>query len=179
MRNLYNSAGEAEVGRVLWRPTRASRTNTKKKSPFHQGDWSAKVRSQEIPGVTAKFGLGIQNETGWRLTEFCHENTLVIENTLFQQKRWLYYTWTSLDGQQWNQIEAEDGEALYSQQKPRPRGNCGSDHQFLTAKFRLKLKKVWKTNDLNQIPYDYTVEVINRFKGLDLIECLKNYGGGS
>ena len=60
-------------------------------------------------------------------------------------------------------------------------GSCGSDHELLVAKFRLKLKKVGKTSrpfkyDLNQIPYDYTVEVTNRFKGLDLIECLKNYG---
>ena len=59
--------------------------------------------------------------------------------------------------------------------------NYGSDHELLIAKFRLKLKKVGKTTrplryDLNQIPYDYTVEVTNRFKGLDLIECLKNYG---
>ena len=59
--------------------------------------------------------------------------------------------------------------------------DCGSDHELLIAKFRLKLKKVGKTTgpfryDLNQIPYDYTVEIINRFKGLDLIECLKNYG---
>ena len=59
--------------------------------------------------------------------------------------------------------------------------DCGSDHEFLTAKFRLKLKKVGKTTrpfryDLNKIPYDYTEEVRNRFKGLDLIEHLKNYG---
>ena len=59
--------------------------------------------------------------------------------------------------------------------------DCGSDHELLIAKFRLKLKKVGKTNrpfryDLNQIPYTYTVEVTNRFKGLDLLECLKNYG---
>ena len=62
-----------------------------------------------------------------------------------------------------------------------PGADCGSDHELLIAKFRLKLKKVGKTTrpfryDLNQIPYDYTVEVTNRFKGLDLIECLKNYG---
>ena len=71
---------------------------------------------------------------------------------------------------------AKDGEALYSQQK-RPGAYCGSDHELLIAKFRLKLKKVGKTTrpfryDQNQIPYDYTVEVRNRFKGLDLIDRL-------
>ena len=76
---------------------------------------------------------------------------------------------------------AKDGEALYSQQKKRPGADYGSDHELLIAKFRLKLKKVGKTTrpfryDLNQIPYDYTVEVRNRFKGLDLIEYLMNYG---
>ena len=65
--------------------------------------------------------------------------------------------------------------------KTRLRADCGSDHELLIAKFRLKWKKEGKTtrplrNDLNQIPYDYTVEVRNRFKGLDFIECLKNYG---
>ena len=65
--------------------------------------------------------------------------------------------------------------------KTRLRADCGSDHELLIAKFRLKLTKVGKTTrpfryDLNQIPYDYTVEVRNRFKGLDLIECLINYG---
>ena len=65
--------------------------------------------------------------------------------------------------------------------KTRPGADCGSDHELLIAKFRLKLKKVGKTTrpfryDLNQIPYDYTVEVTNSFKGLDLIEYLKNYG---
>ena len=63
------------------------------------GDWNAKVGSQEIPGVTGKFGLGVQNEAGKRITEFCQENTLVIANTLFQQYRRRFYTWTLLDGQ--------------------------------------------------------------------------------
>ena len=75
---------------------------------------------------------------------------------------------------------AEDGEAIQSA-KIRLGADCGSDHELLTAKFRLKLKKVGKTTrpfryDLNQIPYDYTVELRNRFKGLDLTECLKNCG---
>ena len=72
-------------------------------------------------------------------------------------------------------------EKFYTGRKTRQGADCGSDHELLIAKFRLKLKKVRKTtrpfrNDLNQIPYDYTVEVTNRFKGLDMIECLKNYG---
>ena len=75
---------------------------------------------------------------------------------------------------------ANDGKCLYNQQK-KDVELTGSGHQLLTAKFKLKLKKVGKTTrpfryDLNQIPYDYTVEVMNRFKGLDLVKCLKNYG---
>ena len=75
---------------------------------------------------------------------------------------------------------AKDEEALHSQKK-QDRADCGTDHELLIAKFRLKLKKVEETNrpfnyDLNQIPFEYTVEVRNRFKGLDLIECLMNYG---
>ena len=66
---------------------------------FIIGDWSAKVGSQEIPGVTGKFGLGVQNEAGQRLTEFCQENQLVISNTLFQHHKRRLYTWTSPDGQ--------------------------------------------------------------------------------
>ena len=72
-------------------------------------------------------------------------------------------------------------EKLYTVSKNKTRNDCGSGHEFLIAKFRLKLKKVEKTPrplryDLNQTPYDYTVEVRNRFKGLDLIECLINSG---
>ena len=71
-------------------------------------------------------------------------------------------------------------EKLYTVSKNKTR-SCGSDHELLIAKFRLKLRRVEKAirafrYDLNQIPYDYTVEVTNRFKALDLIECLKNYG---
>ena len=66
---------------------------------FIIGEWNAKVGSQEIPGVIGKFGLGIQNESGQRLTEFCQENTLVIANTFFQQHKRRLYTWTSPDNQ--------------------------------------------------------------------------------
>ena len=156
----------------------------KKDVLFIIGDWNAKVESQEIPGVTGKFGLGVQNETGQRIIEFCQENALVIANTLFQQHKRRLYTWTSPDGQYRNQIDyilcSQKWRSSIQSAKTRPGADCDSDHELL-AKFRHKLKKVGKTTspfryDLNQIPYDYTVEVRNRFKGLDLIECLMNYG---
>ena len=75
----------------------------KKDVLFITGDWNAKVGSQETPGVTGKFGLGIQNEAGQRLVEFCQENALVIANTLFQQHKRKLYTWTSPDGHHQNQ----------------------------------------------------------------------------
>ena len=70
----------------------------KKDVLFIIGDWNAKVGSQETPGVAGKFGLGVQNEAGQRLTDFCQENTLVIANTLFQHHKRRLYTWTSPDG---------------------------------------------------------------------------------
>ena len=105
---------------VLRKPTRPFRANTQKDVLFIRGDWNAKVGSQETPGVTGKFGLGIWNEAGQRVIEFCQENALVIANTLFQQHKRRLYTWTSPDGQYRNQImffAAKDGEALYNQQK--------------------------------------------------------------
>ena len=111
--------------------------------------------------------------------EFCQENALVIANTLFQQHKRRLYTWTSPDGQYQNQTDYN----LCSQRwrsskqfaKTRLGADCGSDHELLITIFRLKLKKVGETTrpfqyDLNQIPYDYSVEVRNRFKGLDLID---------
>ena len=76
----------------------------KKDVLFIIGDWNAKVGSQETPGVTGEFGLGIRNEAGQRLIEFCQENALVIANSLFQQHKRRLYTWTSPDGQHLNQI---------------------------------------------------------------------------
>ena len=72
---------------------------TTRKVRFIIGDWNAKVGSQETPGVTGKFGLGVQNEPGQGLIEFCQENALVIANTLFLQQKRRLYTWTSTDGQ--------------------------------------------------------------------------------
>ena len=71
----------------------------KKDALYIIGDWNAKVGSQEIPGARGKFGLGVQNEIGQRLIEFCQENVLVIANTLFQQHKRRLYTWISPDGQ--------------------------------------------------------------------------------
>ena len=85
------------------------------------GDWNAKVGSQEIPEVTGKFGLRLQNEAGQRLTEFCQENTLVIVSNLFQQHKRSLYTWThQMVSTKMRLIiffAVKDGEALYSQQK--------------------------------------------------------------
>ena len=78
---------------------------SKKDVLFIIGNWYAKVGSQETPGVTGKFGLGVGNEAGQRLIEFCQENTLVIANTLFQQHKRRLYTWTSPDGQHRNQTD--------------------------------------------------------------------------
>ena len=93
----------------------------KKDVLFIIGDWNEKVGSQETPGVTGKFGLGIRNEAGQRLREICQENALVIANTLFQHHKRRLYTWTSPDGQHEIRLimffAAKDGEALYSQQK--------------------------------------------------------------
>ena len=137
-------------------------------------DWNAKVGSQEIPGVTGKFGLGVQNEASKVLPrEHTGHRKHILPPTQKKILRTDIIRWSipksdyTLCRQRWrNSIQPT---------KTRRGADCGSDHELLTAKFRLKLKKVGGTirpfrYDLNQIPYDYTVEVTNRFKGLDLIE---------
>ena len=127
--------------------------------------------------MAGKFGLGVQNEAGQRLIEFCKKNALAIANTHFQQHKRRLYMWTSPDDQHRNQIDyilcSQRLRSSIQSAKTRPGADCGSDHKLLFAKFRLKLKKVGKTTrpfryDLNQIPYGYIVEVRSRFKGLDL-----------
>ena len=115
---------------------------------FITGDWNAKVGNQEIPGVTGKFGLGVHNEAGQRLTGFGQENAQVIANTLFQQHKRILYVWTSPDGQYRNQIDyilcSQRWRSSIQSAKRRPGDDCGSDHQLLFRKFSLKLKKVGK-----------------------------------
>ena len=124
-----------------------------------QGTEECKNRKSRAHGITGKFDLRVQNEAGHSLIEFCWENALVIANTLFQQyKSWLY-TWTSPDSQYWNQIDyilcSWRWRSSIQSAKTRPGADCGSDHELLIVKLRLKLKKVGKTTrpfryDLNQ-----------------------------
>ena len=128
---------------------------------FIIGDSNAKVGSQEILEVTDKFDFGVQNEAEQRLRRI-----LPREHTS-HSKHPLPTTQEKICRQRWR--------SSIQSAKTRPGADCGSDHELLVAKFRLKLKKLEKTTrpfryDLNQIPYDYTVEVRNRFKGLDLID---------
>ena len=94
-----SNAEEAEVERFYEDLQDLLELTPKKDVLFTIGEWNAKVGSQEIPGVTGKFGLSIWNEAGQRLIEFCQENALVIANTLFQQHKRGLYTWTSPGGQ--------------------------------------------------------------------------------
>ena len=108
-------------------------------------DWNANVGSQETPGVTGKFGLGVQNEAGQRLIEFCQENTLLIANTLFQQHKRRLYTWTSPDGQHWNQTDyilcSQRWRSFIQSAKTRPGADCGSDHERLMPNSDLTWRK--------------------------------------
>ena len=116
---------------------------------FIIGDCNAKVGSQEIPGVTGKFSLGVQTKAWQRLTEFCQQNALVIAHTLFQQHKRRLYTWTSRVGQYRNQSDyilcSQRWRCSIHTVKTRSGADCGSDHVHLIAKFKLDLKKVGKT----------------------------------
>ena len=141
---------------VLRRPIRPSRTNSKKEILFIIGNWNAKVGNQEITGVTDKFGLGIKNEERQRLTEFCQQNGLVTASTLFQQHKRQLYAWKSSDGQYWNQIDYilcnRRWRSSTQSAKTTLGADCGSYHELLMGKFRLKLKRVGKTTRL--LKYD-------------------------
>ena len=145
--------------------TRPFRTNTQKRCPFQYRGLECKSRKSR--NTWGNRQIGMQNEAGQRLIEFCQENALVIANTLFQQHKRRLYTWTSPDGQHWNQTDhilcSQQWRSSIQSAKTRLGADCGSDHELLLAQFRLKLKKIGKTTrplryDLDQIPYDYTVE---------------------
>ena len=128
-----------------------------------------------------KFGLGVQNEAGQRPIEFFQESSLSQQTSSSNNTRedsthghLHIYTWWILKSD-WLYYLQSNTETLYTISKNWWGADCGSDHELLIAKFRLQLKKVGKATrpfryDLSQIPYDYTVEVGNRFKGLDLMD---------
>ena len=149
---VYASTSNAEEAEVEWFYEDLHdllELTPRKDVLFIMGAWNAKVGSQETPGVTGKFGLGVQNEAGQRVIEFCQEKALVIANTLFQQHKRKLYTCTSPDGQLQNQIDyilcSERWRSFIQSVKTRLGTDCGSVHELLIAKFRLKLKKVGKT----------------------------------
>ena len=140
----------------------------KKKSPFQYRGLERKSGKSRNTWTNRQFCLGVQNEAGQRLTEFCQENALVIANTLSQKHKRILYTWTPPDGKYQNQTDyiicSQRWKRSMQSVKTRLGTDCGSDHEHPIAKFRLILNKVGKTTrsfryDLNQIPYNYTVEV--------------------
>ena len=129
---LTSNAEEAEVERFYEDLQDLLVLTPQKDVLFIIGDWNAKVGSQETPGVTGKFGLGVQNEAGQRLIEFCQEKALVIANTLFQQHKRRLYTWTAPDGQYHNQIDyilcSQRWRSSIQSAKTRLGADCGSDY---------------------------------------------------
>ena len=160
---VYASMSNAEEAEVEWfyeDPQDLLELTPKKRCPFHYRGLECKKESQETPGVTGKFGLGIQNEPRQRLIEFCQKKALIIANSLFQKHKRRLYTWTSPDGQHWNQTDyilcSQRWRSSIQSAKRSLGVDYGSDHEFFIAKFRLKLKKVGKTirlfrYDINKI----------------------------
>ena len=164
---------------VLWRPIRPFRTNTQKRGPFHYRGLECKRRKSRNTWSNRQVWPW---STEWSRAKanrvLPREHTGHSKHPLpTTQEKTLHMDIT--DGQHQNQINyilsSERWRSSIQSAKTRPGADCGSDHELPIAKFRLKLKKVGKTTrpfryDLNQIPYDYIVEVRNRFKGLDLID---------
>ena len=146
-----SNAEETEVERFYEDLQDLLELTPKKDVLFIIGDWNAKVGSQETPGETGKFGLGMWNEAGRRLIEFCQENTLVIANTFFQQHKGRLYTGTSPGGQHRNQIDyllcSQRWRSSNTVSKNKTRSWLWLRHELLIAKFRLKLKKWGKPLD--------------------------------
>ena len=166
---------------VLWWHTRPSRTNTKKKKKrFPLNNWGLGCKSRKSGDTWSNRLIWpwSTNEAGQRLTALPREHTGHSKHPLptREESTHGHHPMVNIEIRLIIFFGAKDGEALYSQQKQDMELTvAGSDHQFLIARFKLKLKKVGKTTgsfrfDLNQIPYDYKVEVMNRFKCLDLVE---------
>ena len=136
------NAEEAEVERSYEDLQDLLELTPKKNVLFIIGDWNAKVGSQDIPGITGKFGLGVQNEAGQRLTEFCQENALVIANTFFQKHKRRLYTWTSPDGQHRNQID----DILSSQRWRNSNSQQKQDQELTVAQI---MNSLLPNSDLN------------------------------
>ena len=145
-----SNAEEMEVERFYEDLQDLLELTPKKDVLFFLGDWNAKVGSQETPGVTGKFGIGMRNEAGRRPIEFCQENALVIANTPFHQHKSRLHTWTSPDGQKQNETDYilcnQRWRSSIQSTKIRPGADCGLDHELLITKFRLKLKTVGKNH---------------------------------
>ena len=148
---VYAPTSNAEEAELQWfcEDLQDLELTPKERYPFLYMGLECKIRSQEILGVTGKFGLGIQNETGQRLTDFCQEKALVIANTLFQQHKRRFYTWIYSHGQYRNQIAyilcSQRWRSSIQSAKTRLGADCGSYDELLIVKFRLNLKKVGKT----------------------------------
>ena len=170
---------------VLWRPTRSFRTNTQKDILFIIEDWNTKSRksrntwrNRKIWPWSIEWGKAKANRL---LQRECTGHSKYLLPTTQEKILHMDITRWSTPKSDWLYSLQPKMEKLYIVSKTRPGADCVTDHEILIAKFWLKLKKVGKTTrpfryDLHQISYDYTVKVTSRFKGLDLIECLKNYG---
>ena len=144
---VYAPTSNAEEAEAEWfyeDPQDLLEVKPKKDVLFIIGDWNAKVGSQETPGITGRFGLGVQNEAGQRLIDSA-------KRAHCQQNKRRLDTWTSPDGQHQYQIDYilcnQRWKSSIQSAKTRLRADCGSDHELLIAKLRLKLKKVGKLLD--------------------------------
>jgi len=145
--------------------------------PMIMGDWNAKVGDKGVKNIAGLHGLGDKNDAGEKLLEFCAGNELIVSNTWFQQHKRRLYTWTSPGGEYRNQIDyiliKKRWRSAISSVKTMPGADCGTDHELLVAKIKVKLKKV-KGNkaplryDLQNIPVEYNVEIRNRFAAIEL-----------
>ncbi|RWS06003.1 endonuclease-reverse transcriptase-like protein [Dinothrombium tinctorium] len=174
-----SDASEDEIERFYSSLEEALQQVPKKDIIYIMGDFNAKVGCQEEERIAGKFGLGDRNDAGDRLVQFCQENRFKIANTWFTQHKRRLYTWTSPNGLYRNQIDY----VLCSQRwcssvlavKTYPGADCGSDHELLVAKIKVKLCNIKKTAppkkfDVSKIPPSYAVDVKNRFELLDTSE---------